>query len=89
MSRASTADVPCRHCGTPCPTGLPHGDFCCAGCGFVHSLIHEQGLDQFYAIRGGARNGPVGTRVFEPRDFAWLERRAAAAEVSILKELRD
>jgi len=54
-------------------------DFCCAGCAYVHRLVHEHGLEGYYRIRDAAVP-PVGAAVFEPRDFTWLENLARAAE---------
>ena len=80
VKRSPESVAPCRHCGTPCPPDAGDDGFCCAGCGFVYGLIHDQGLEQYYAIKGRARTGPVGNRVFEPRDFTWLTNRVAKAE---------
>ncbi len=66
----------CRHCGTPAPAGA---DFCCAGCAYVHRLVHEHGLEGYYRIRDAAVP-PVDPAVFEPRDFAWLGELVRAAE---------
>jgi len=47
--------VCCTHCALPVPAGLiePGTDrqFCCNGCRTVYSLLHEQGLDQYYRVR--------------------------------------
>ncbi|WP_119678275.1 heavy metal translocating P-type ATPase [Indioceanicola profundi] len=39
----------CRHCGQPVPAG--EAEFCCAGCAGAHALIHELGLETYYARR--------------------------------------
>jgi P-type Cu+ transporter len=45
--------APCFHCGEPCyDPGLTKEDkaFCCRGCLFVHDLLAESGLGQFYDL---------------------------------------
>lgn len=54
--------------------------FCCAGCQFVHGLINEEGLDQFYDLRGGRTLQPVKSLAFQKRDYAWLAEQARVAE---------
>ena len=53
----------CAHCGTPF-SGVPEERFCCRGCKFVWRVIHDNGLDQFYQIRGKATLPPAGASVF-------------------------
>lgn len=68
----------CRHCGA----GLAEGngtEFCCAGCAYVFRLVHEHGLEGYYRMRDSVV-APVGSAVFQPRDYAWLAERVAAAE---------
>ena len=38
----------CRHCRTPFVPDATQRDFCCSGCQFVHRLLHERGLEEFY-----------------------------------------
>jgi copper-(or silver)-translocating P-type ATPase/heavy metal-(Cd/Co/Hg/Pb/Zn)-translocating P-type ATPase len=38
----------CRHCGSPSPPGA---SFCCNGCAAAHALVHDLGLDGYYARR--------------------------------------
>src|SRR5690349_5470680 len=33
----------CRHCGTP--VAAKDAEFCCAGCAYVHGLVHAHGLE--------------------------------------------
>jgi len=57
----ATASPPCFHCGEPCPDeSLASGKkfFCCLGCQTVFSLLHENGLEQFYEL-----NTAPGTRI--------------------------
>ncbi len=65
----NTAEAPsvtgaaCAHCGL----SVPHGrldpsaprQFCCEGCRAVWALIHEHGLERYYALRGRAAPGPA------------------------------
>ncbi len=69
----------CRHCGAPVATGARDPDFCCAGCAYVHRLVHEHGLEGYYRMRD-AVVPPVDSAVFEPRDFGWLAGLVQAAE---------
>lgn len=71
----------CRHCGTPLAgEAAQAAGFCCAGCGYVFRLVHEHGLDGYYKIRD-AVTAPAGEAVFQPRDYAWLARLQAEAEL--------
>src|SRR5690242_13536848 len=64
---AATADASnrttCFHCGEPC-LDQRHAKldkvFCCQGCLFVHDLLAENGLQQFYGL-----NSHPGVRVRE------------------------
>ena len=52
--------MPCFHCGLPCPDDRHAADgrsFCCFGCETVFSLLHENGLGQYYTLASapGAR----------------------------------
>ncbi|MBI3886702.1 MAG: HAD-IC family P-type ATPase [Opitutae bacterium] len=53
--------------------------FCCAGCSYVHRLVHEHGLEGYYRIKD-AVIAPVDPWVFQPRDFTWLAEMQTAAE---------
>ena len=48
------ADAACDHCGLPVPAGLvERGErlqFCCHGCRAAFEILHESGLDGFYAL---------------------------------------
>ncbi len=63
----------CEHCATPFSAASELEKFCCRGCEFVHDLIHEEGLDRFYDLKGKTSVRPVRSLPFESRDFAWLE----------------
>lgn len=81
-ARRASIHHQCLHCGTPlqrareCASG-----FCCAGCQYVHRLVHEHGLEGFYRLRD-AVVAPADPAVFQPRDYAWLgelQRKAESA----------
>lgn len=81
-ARAGRAAVKpgCRHCGAPlADAAARESGFCCPGCAYVHRLVHEHGLDGYYRIKDDI-TAPVDSTVFQPRDFAWLERLQAEAE---------
>lgn len=61
----------CKHCGSPVP---PHreDDFCCTGCLYVHDLLHQQGLDHFYDLKGSLALPPVSPQSLRERDYDWL-----------------
>lgn len=69
----------CRHCQTPFHPTNWRPDFCCAGCQFVHELIKQQGLGQFYDLQEGGLP-PVKSTVFAQRDFSWLTELVTKAE---------
>lgn len=68
----------CKHCGSPVPEGRGDG-FCCAGCAYVHDLLHARGLDHFYDLKGGKALPPVAPQSLRERDYEWLEQLAAQA----------
>lgn len=72
----------CLHCGTPVASDEKHVGFCCSGCEFVYKLIHDEGLDRFYDIKGGETLPPVRGRVFDEGDFSWLEEKLLKVEDS-------
>ena len=61
-SRPSRSEAAaCFHCGEPCydPSLTKEGNaFCCRGCLFVHDLLAESGLGQFYEL-----NSHPGVRI--------------------------
>ena len=64
----------CFHCGEPCydPGITKEGKaFCCRGCLFVHDLLAESGLGQFYEL-----NDHPGVRIRQParrQQWAYLD----------------
>lgn len=71
----------CRHCGAGLAEAVRASGFCCAGCAYVHRLVHEHGLEGYYRIRD-AVIAPADAVVFQPRDYGWLAELQAAAESS-------
>ena len=75
---ASGTAVICDHCGLAVPPGLfePGGahQFCCAGCRTAWDIIHDAGLERYYAFseRRGAAVESTG-RKFEEFDHAAFE----------------
>jgi Cu+-exporting ATPase len=88
MNAALTLPTPyaatdvCRHCGDPCgdrPVRSAGAAFCCRGCASVFALLHECGLDAFYAceIAPGVSQREAGER--ERSRFASLDDPSVAA----------
>ena len=72
----------CIHCGTPFSVKVrKESDFCCNGCEYVHRLIQNSGLEHYYDLRD-RRINPVQPSVLQPRDYSWIEARAAACEAA-------
>jgi Cu2+-exporting ATPase len=70
--------VACQHCHTRFRPVAANDQFCCAGCRFVHHLLHKRGLGDFY--RYGETLSPAGNFVFHERDYSWLESLRVAGE---------
>ena len=70
----------CLHCGTPVPPTAANASFCCAGCEFVYDMLHEQGFDKFYDLRGGQSLSPVAPQALRERDYEWLTNMVTEAE---------
>jgi Cu2+-exporting ATPase len=62
----------CLHCGTHFSPATAEEAFCCRGCEYVHGLIHHEGLDRFYELRGVSTAKPARSVPFESHDFSWL-----------------
>ena len=62
MTAAARDVVACTHCGLDVPEGLVEmgaaRNFCCAGCRTAFAILHEHGLDGYYAI-AERRDEPV------------------------------
>ena len=79
---ASRAKPACRHCGAPLiDARMETSGFCCAGCSYVHRLVHEHGLAGYYRIKDEV-TAPADAAVFQPRDYAWLETAQSEAEAA-------
>ncbi len=70
----------CIHCGTPFSAASADETFCCRGCEYVHELIHNEGFDRFYELRGNATVRPVRSLPFETRDHSWVDEVVKVAE---------
>lgn len=60
--KLAAPDVLCAHCALPVPAGLvlfnAAEQFCCSACRTAYSIIHEYGLDDYYAF-AERKLGPV------------------------------
>jgi len=84
----------CSHCGLPVPlqrfAALSDEQFCCDGCRAVFAILHQAGLDQYYAQRDSNDAGPVPPqrgqhRFHELDDPAFLESHCRPGENGILR----
>jgi Cu2+-exporting ATPase len=61
-ARPRAVGFACAHCGLDVPPGLvdegAERQFCCHGCRAVYAVIHEHGLDRYYAFRAEADGEP-------------------------------
>ena len=73
----------CEHCATPFSAASELERFCCRGCEFVYDLIHDEGLDRFYDLKGKTSVRPVRSLPFEAHDFSWLGEMKATAEAAV------
>jgi P-type Cu2+ transporter len=71
---ATTTGPECAHCGAPVPLALIEQNaprqFCCAGCRTVWTVLHDSGLDGYYAIR---RDAAEPGRAAEPSGRSYAE----------------
>jgi Cu2+-exporting ATPase len=79
VMNAPHTQVNCTHCGSPVPAARDDG-FCCAGCSYVHDLLHQEGLDHFYDLKGNAALPPVAPQALRERDYDWLTLLSTEAE---------
>ena len=47
--------------------------FCCAGCAYVFQMLHEQGFEHFYELKGSQALPPVAAQALRDMDYQWLE----------------
>lgn len=70
----------CRHCGAALADDRMRATgFCCAGCGYVHRIVHESGLAGYYLMKEKI-TVPADATVFQPRDYGWLDETQRRAE---------
>jgi len=62
----------CEHCSTPF-TPKTDERFCCQGCFYVSQVLHDDGLERFYELKGEKSVPPVGSKVFQDAHTHWLE----------------
>ena len=72
----------CAHCGLAAPlasieAGAPR-QFCCEGCRAVWAILHEHGLERYYALRAGGAPAPapVADRLYAELDDAGFQGRS-------------
>jgi len=88
VAPAHAAIRACRHCGSPLPTEAARSaGFCCAGCAYVHQLVHDGGLDRYYRLKDRVI-APAGSALFQMRDYAWLEAARRDAEAAAAADPR-
>lgn len=81
-TRPAPVATACRHCGAPLAGAAARSSgFCCAGCGYVHRLVHAEGLGDYYDLKD-AVTAPADPAVFQTRDYAWLAELQRAAETA-------
>lgn len=75
-ARNESGAVACDHCGQPVPATLFEAEaarqFCCTGCRTVHALLHDHGLEGYYALaeRSESERQPARTT---GRDYRELD----------------
>jgi len=77
----------CVHCGTAFRPTAHRRDYCCAGCEFVHGLIAERGLGQFYDLQESGV-APAPSTVFHQRDYTWLQELVAVSGNALTLEVQ-
>jgi len=74
--------VACAHCGLAVPAAAVAAaaprQFCCEGCRAVWAILHEHGLERYYALRGGTAPAPAPAvdRLYAELDDAGFQGRA-------------
>ncbi|MCE9619655.1 MAG: heavy metal translocating P-type ATPase [Planctomycetes bacterium] len=79
-SRFQAASATCAHCGQPVPgaASVRSESFCCAGCEAVWHMLHECGLEKYYALQrenGFAANRPNNECSLSYLDHAEFQQR--------------
>ena len=74
--------IACAHCGLAVPPAAVDAaaprQFCCEGCRAVWAILHEHGLERYYALRAGAAPAPApaADRLYSELDDAGFQGRA-------------
>ncbi len=78
-----TNEVPCDHCGLP-TNAIRHDKhvFCCHGCMGAFALIHEMGLDDYYALRDASPSSGAANA-----DFVFSQQESTRSAVDMLNDL--
>jgi len=86
VAAARAVRAACAHCGLPVPSAAD-GDaaarrFCCEGCRAVWAILHEHGLERYYALREGAAPAPAAPadRLYAELDDAAFQARTCRPE---------
>jgi Cu2+-exporting ATPase len=74
------SQISCQHCSTLFEPDDPEDRFCCGGCAFVFNLINDNGLAQYYTLKGGSIAAPVKNTALQRRDYSWLVEMSGKAE---------
>jgi P-type Cu2+ transporter len=83
---ATAGAVSCAHCGLAVPAAAVDAtaprQFCCAGCRAVWAILHEHGLERYYALRAGAAPAPApaADRLYAELDDLGFQGRACRPE---------
>lgn len=75
-------EAACQHCHTLFRPTDADDAFCCGGCAFVHHLIQDSGLNDYYTLKGNKTTPPIKNAAFHQRDHSWMDSRIAAAEAA-------
>jgi len=67
------SELACYHCGDKCPDDSIQKEgkvFCCTGCLFVHELLSDNNLNDYYAV---ARKSGLKPKMFLKNEFEYLD----------------
>lgn len=62
----------CLHCSQAVPARRNASSFCCAGCEAVYTLLHDAGLERFYALKS-EKTLPLVHYFSRKRNFDWIQ----------------